>query len=72
MAKKIRVKVFDDLRQSLADAGAYEHGKPVNLRTQEIPPPELLTVLPVLRAIRQFRIVAPGVGTDSMSMFSPP
>lgn len=33
MARKIRVRVFDDLRQSLADAGAYEHGKPVNLRT---------------------------------------
>jgi putative transcriptional regulator len=39
MAKKIRVKVFDDLRQSLADAAAYEQGKTVNLRTQEIPPP---------------------------------
>jgi hypothetical protein len=39
MTKKIRVKVFDDLRRSLADAGAYEQGKPVNLRTKEIPPP---------------------------------
>src|SRR5579872_98632 len=39
MARKIRVKVFDDLRQSLADAAAYEQGKPVDLRTQEIPPP---------------------------------
>jgi putative transcriptional regulator len=39
MARRIRVKVFDDLRQSLADAGAYEQGKPVNLRTKEIPPP---------------------------------
>ena len=39
MARKIRVKVFDDLRQSLADAGAYEQGKPLNLRTKEIPPP---------------------------------
>ncbi len=38
MAKKIRVKVFDDLRQSLADAAAYELGKPVDLRTQEVPP----------------------------------
>ena len=39
MAKTIRVKVFDDLRQSLTDAGAYEQGHPVNLRTREIPPP---------------------------------
>jgi putative transcriptional regulator len=39
MARKVRVKVFDDLRHSLADAGAYEQGKPVNLRTTEIPPP---------------------------------
>jgi len=37
MAKK--VKVFEDLRRSLADAGAYEQGKPLNLRTTEIPPP---------------------------------
>ena len=39
MARKIRVKLFDDLRQSLADAAAYEHGKDVNLRTTEIPSP---------------------------------
>jgi putative transcriptional regulator len=39
MARKIRVKAFDDLRKSLAGAGAYEQGKPVNLRTEEIPPP---------------------------------
>ena len=39
MTKKTRVKVLDDLRQSLADAAAYERGERVNLRTQEIPPP---------------------------------
>jgi putative transcriptional regulator len=39
VARKIRVKVFDDLRRSLAEAGAYEKGKPVDLRTREIPPP---------------------------------
>jgi putative transcriptional regulator len=39
MAKKIRVKVFDDLRQSLADAAGYEQGRPINLRTREIPAP---------------------------------
>ena len=39
MAKKVRVKVFDDLRQALADAALCEGGKPVDLRTKEIPPP---------------------------------
>jgi putative transcriptional regulator len=37
--RKIGVKGFDDVRQSLADAAAYEQGKPVNLRTKEIPSP---------------------------------
>lgn len=39
MPRKIRLNVFDDVRQSLADAVAYEQRKPVNLRTREIPPP---------------------------------
>ncbi|MGD0126179.1 MAG: helix-turn-helix domain-containing protein [Terriglobia bacterium] len=39
MARKIRVRVFDDLRQSLVDAAAFERGKHVNLRTTEIPAP---------------------------------
>lgn len=32
-------RLYDDLRQSLADAAAFEKGKPLNLRTREIPPP---------------------------------
>jgi len=39
MARKIRVNVFDDLRQSLVDAGAFERYKRVNLRITEIPSP---------------------------------
>jgi putative transcriptional regulator len=39
MARKIRVKVFDDLRQSLADARAFERSEHANLRTTEIPAP---------------------------------
>jgi len=39
MARKTRVRVFDDLRQSLADAAAYEQGKRTDLRTTEIPAP---------------------------------
>ena len=52
MAKKIRVKVFEDLRQSLADAAAYERGKPVNLRTTEVPPPPRPLKPPEIRRIR--------------------
>ena len=52
MARKIRVKVFDDLRQSLADAAAYEQGKPVNLRTREIPPPPRRLTPAEIRKIR--------------------
>jgi len=52
VARKIRVKVFDDLRQSLADAAAYEQGKPVNLRTREIPPPPRRLTPAEIRKIR--------------------
>jgi putative transcriptional regulator len=38
MAKKIKVKVFDDLRESLQDALAFEQGRDVNLRVTELPP----------------------------------
>ena len=37
MAKK-RVKIFEELRDSLRDALAYEHGERVNLRVAELPP----------------------------------
>jgi putative transcriptional regulator len=36
MAKKI--KVFDDLRESLQDALAFEQGRKINLRVTELPP----------------------------------
>ena len=38
MAKKIKVKVFDELRESLQDALAFEQGREVNLRVAELPP----------------------------------
>jgi putative transcriptional regulator len=38
MAKKIKVKVFDDMRESLQDALAFEQGREVNLRVAELPP----------------------------------
>jgi len=36
--KKIKVKAFDALRGSLADALAFEQGRPVDLRVTELPP----------------------------------
>jgi hypothetical protein len=36
VAKKIEVKVFDDLRKSLQDALAFEQGREVNLRATEV------------------------------------
>lgn len=41
MAKKKKVKIFDELRESLADARAYEHGDKIDLRvTQFAAPPK--------------------------------
>jgi len=39
MKKKIKVKMFDDLRRSLSDVLAYERGEKVDLRVTEIPAP---------------------------------
>jgi putative transcriptional regulator len=37
MAKKIKANIFDDMKEALRDAAAYERGKPVNLRVTHIP-----------------------------------
>ncbi len=37
MAKKIKVNIFDDMKEALRDAGAYERGEAVNLRVTRIP-----------------------------------
>ena len=37
MAKKIKVNIFDDMRESLRDVAAYERGETVNLRVTRIP-----------------------------------
>lgn len=39
MAKKIKIKVFDDLKESLQDAIAYEDGAKLDLRVIELPDP---------------------------------
>jgi putative transcriptional regulator len=37
MAKRIKVNIFDDMREAHRDAAAYERGEPVNLRVTRIP-----------------------------------
>jgi len=53
MARKIKVKVFDDLRASLQDALAFEQGRAVNLRVSEIPAPPRRLGPRDIRAIRR-------------------
>jgi putative transcriptional regulator len=38
MAKKIKVNIFDDMREAMQDVLAYERGAAVNLRVTRIPP----------------------------------
>jgi putative transcriptional regulator len=37
MAKKIKVNIFDDMKEGLRDVAAYERGEAVNLRVTRIP-----------------------------------
>lgn len=37
MAKKIKVNIFDDMKEALQDAAAYERGESLNLRVTRIP-----------------------------------
>jgi DNA-binding transcriptional regulator YiaG len=37
MAKKIKVNIFDDMKEALRDAADYERGEAVNLRVTRIP-----------------------------------
>ena len=39
MARKIKVKIFGELKQALEQARAYERGEAVNLRVTVLPPP---------------------------------
>jgi len=53
MPKKIRVSIFDDMREALRDAAAYERGESVNLRVTHLPArPKQLSAKEV-RHIRQ-------------------
>ena len=37
MAKRIKVNIFDDMRDALRDAAAYERGDALNLRVTRLP-----------------------------------
>ncbi|HEY6352180.1 MAG TPA: helix-turn-helix domain-containing protein [Candidatus Angelobacter sp.] len=51
--KKTKVKVFEDLRQSLLDVLAYERGKKSPLRVTELPDPPKPLSAAQIRAIRR-------------------
>jgi hypothetical protein len=38
MAKKTSVNIFNDMKDALHDAAAYERGEVVNLRVTRVPP----------------------------------
>lgn len=52
-SKKIKVRIYDDMRQSLADALAYERGQAVDLRTTEVPAPPKPMKPEEIRHVRQ-------------------
>lgn len=56
MPKMKKVKIFNELRQGLLDALAYERGEPTNLRVTEIPvPPKKITPAEIRRIRRSLQ-----------------
>lgn len=53
MAKKKKVKIFEELRESLVDARAYEHGEEVDLRVTHFAAPPKPMKPDEIRAIRK-------------------
>lgn len=53
MAKKIKVNIFDDMRQALQDAAAFERGEPVDLRVTRLPARPKQVSPKEIRRIRQ-------------------
>jgi putative transcriptional regulator len=37
MAKKVKIRIFEDVRQALTDAAAWERGEKVDLRVTRVP-----------------------------------
>jgi DNA-binding transcriptional regulator YiaG len=53
MPKKIKLNIYDDMRQSLADALAHERGQTVDLRVTRIPAPPKPLKPAEIRRIRE-------------------
>jgi putative transcriptional regulator len=53
VANKIKVNIFEDMREALRDAAAYERGQMVNLRVTRIPPRPKPISPKEVRAIRR-------------------
>jgi len=53
MPKKTKVKLYEDMRQSLANALAYERGQTVDLRVTQIPAPPAALKPAEIRRIRE-------------------
>jgi hypothetical protein len=51
MPKKIKVNIFDDIREALQGASDYERGEAVNLRVTSVPPPPTPTSAKSVRRI---------------------
>lgn len=53
MTRKIKVNIYEDMRQALGDAQAYERGEKVDLRVAELPSPPKPMKPEEIRKIRQ-------------------
>jgi DNA-binding transcriptional regulator YiaG len=53
MSKKIKLNIYDDMRQALVDAQAYERGARVDLRVMELPSPPKAMTPAEIRQIRE-------------------
>ena len=53
MVKRIKVNIFDDMREALRDAAAYERGQMLDLRVTRIPPRPKPISAKEVRAIRR-------------------
>jgi putative transcriptional regulator len=51
--KKVKVNIFEELKEAMQDALAYERGEPVNLRVTELPAPPKKITPKEIRRIRR-------------------
>lgn len=53
MPKKVKVSIFEDMKEAMQDALAYEQGGAVNLRVTQLPSPPKLVSPREIRRIRK-------------------